>query len=364
MKLVNNFHDFVFASLFLSLLMSFVIPSFMVRKAYFVITPICISQENIGHGCVTPAVARSLIECASICRSNDICVGVSVSADNKCFLHQECSSSKISCDVMDANFTHLVISQTLRKCFHGGKWHFAKKRCVCKDGWIGLYCKVRGQTCDEIRLDGYRKGYVHVILDINRDGTHLIDVYCEITRSRSRALILASSGFGDFNRSWDQYVTGFGDTYDNIWLGLRNIYLLNQAGYNRLFIQVYFGDTSAVTYSRRYDKFHLMNSSDSYKFTFHKTRVTKGPNEALLGCLSPLQNTDVSTWDMDNDGDLNKNCASLRGAGWWYSDCDASCILPGYASAKSANGLPGIDPLRMKSHFKKLTVTLKLTKGK
>ena len=44
-------------------------------------------------------------------------------------------------------------------------------------------------------------------------------------------------------------------------------------------------------------------------------------------CFQHENGKEFSTYDRDNDRD-NRNCAVVRGAGWWYSKC-GSCRLNG-----------------------------------
>lgn len=339
MKLIDDFQNVILTCLFLSLVPLAFVDTFNVRESYFAISPICNNQENYENRCVTFAgMARTPIDCASICNSNHTCIGASVGPHNECFLHIKCHVSN-TCDLVDTRFTHLVKSPILTECLHGGKWDFKNKRCVCKGGWVGKSCDVRAQTCEDLREDGYGKGYHYVTLEININGTEFINLYCIISKKSSDALILANNGSGDFNRSWEQYLTGFGNTYYNTWLGLRNIYLLNRAGYKKLSVDLTFGTNKHAR--REYSGFLLMNSSQNYRLTHGSSKGVKRADLSLRSCITPLQNTDFSTWDMDNDADAEKNCASLNGAGWWYKDCNVECNLLAFRNS-SGNYSVGI----------------------
>ena len=119
-----------------------------------------------------------------------------------------------------------------------------------------------------------------------------------------------------FERSWDEYVAGFGDVDGNYWLGLEAMHDLTAAQPMRLQIDVVPCNLSAV--SIPYHQFHVGDAASDYLLTI--TSDTPG-DDTLYNSLNFHSGSKFSTYGRDNDGRSDINCAALYRAGWWFSAC-------------------------------------------
>ena len=118
-----------------------------------------------------------------------------------------------------------------------------------------------------------------------------------------------------FERSWDEYVGGFGDVDGNYWLGLEAIHDLTAAQPMRLQIDVVPCNIPAV--SIPYQQFHVGDAASEYLLTI--TSDTSG-YDTLYNSMNYHSRSKFSTYDRDND-DSSRHCASLYRAGWWFNGC-------------------------------------------
>jgi len=119
-------------------------------------------------------------------------------------------------------------------------------------------------------------------------------------------------GYLHFNRSWENYRSGFGDLNGEFWLGFDKITRFTGVA-TELRI-----DLIACNNSKghaKYRNFHIGDSSSKYLLTI------SGYTGDIGDMLSHSNNMKFSTYDNDNDRDNNKNCASERNAGYWYDHC-------------------------------------------
>nr|XP_022307575.1 ficolin-1-like [Crassostrea virginica] len=132
------------------------------------------------------------------------------------------------------------------------------------------------------------------------------------------------SGSIDFNRSWSEYVTGFGNLQGNFWIGNDVIYQLTRTENVTLYVSITLA--GGVTKYQEYQSFSMGNNSEKYRL------FLQGPSQGTLG--DSMVSTEYtgklnrnlpgmlfSTYDQDNDRKSNGNCASLYGGGWWFNWC-------------------------------------------
>ena len=118
-----------------------------------------------------------------------------------------------------------------------------------------------------------------------------------------------------FDRSWEGYVTGFGDVNGNFWLGLCAMNMLTTAHSMHLQIDV--------------DPFHLRDVTINYSgflvgdaasdYTLSVTSVHSG-DDAIYNSLTYHSGMRFSTPDRDNDAHPS-HCAATVSGGWWFNGC-------------------------------------------
>nr|CAB3245586.1 ficolin-2-like [Phallusia mammillata] len=135
-----------------------------------------------------------------------------------------------------------------------------------------------------------------------------------------------ATGQVDFNKTWTEYKQGFGSTSNEFWLGLEAIHRVtktkpcrirfNLTDYASKFVQATYNDfrIGPETDNYRLNISGYVTSSTAPDAMFYTNRIVLYPN----GHHNGMQ---FSTYDNDNDIG-GANCASSRGGGWWYGQCD------------------------------------------
>ena len=119
-----------------------------------------------------------------------------------------------------------------------------------------------------------------------------------------------------FEKSWNEYVAGFGDVDGNFWLGLEVIHDLTTAQPMSLQIDVVLCNTSSV--SIPYQQIHVDDAASDYLLTI--TSDTSG-DETLYTSMNYHSGSKFSTPDRDNDVSMELHCAERYKAGWWFRAC-------------------------------------------
>lgn len=124
-----------------------------------------------------------------------------------------------------------------------------------------------------------------------------------------------ADGSTDFQRSWTEYLRGFGSLDGNFWLGLRRMYALtNQRQYT---LRIDLKDWEGTKRFAEYRYFKLGPEQD--RFPLHYANFSGTAGDAL-GVYH--QGMRFSTFDEDNDIKADEQCALVHGGGWWYRECD------------------------------------------
>ena len=125
----------------------------------------------------------------------------------------------------------------------------------------------------------------------------------------------------DFDRGWDDYVTGFGEADGNFWLGLENIHELTTSHDVSLYINIetFVGEP----FTLKLQTFYVGNAASNYAWNISGFSQSADRIERPI-----IGGADIgmmfSTRDRDNDIHGSVNCASdLYRGGWWYRACTA-----------------------------------------
>ncbi|XP_054830634.1 angiopoietin-related protein 5 [Eublepharis macularius] len=140
-----------------------------------------------------------------------------------------------------------------------------------------------------------------------------------------------SEGIVEFQKTWSDYLDGFGDLSGEFWLGLRKVFhIVNQKTAS---FMLYVGlESEDDTYAyASYDSFWLEDEACSFKI--HLGRYSGNAGDAFRG-LKKEDNQNsfpFSTFDVDNDGCVPactlgeqpiKSCSNFsEKTGWWFSQC-------------------------------------------
>ena len=140
------------------------------------------------------------------------------------------------------------------------------------------------------------------------------NVWCDLQGGGWTVFQRRMDGSQNFNRSWADYVDGFGKLYREHWLGLEKIHCLTASkGRAELFVDMY--DCDGVNNYARYSYFHVEGSSVNYKLYVSGYSGTAGDS------LNYHNEMEFSTRDRDNDNDGRSCSIKHDGNGWWFNDC-------------------------------------------
>ncbi|XP_018428172.1 PREDICTED: microfibril-associated glycoprotein 4-like [Nanorana parkeri] len=123
-------------------------------------------------------------------------------------------------------------------------------------------------------------------------------------------------GSVDFQKSWHDYVNGFGNANGEYWLGLQNIYLLTMHMEYELRVELEnaMGDEVYAHYGNFSLSRNALNpENDGYRLYVGKF-TDGGAGDALTAHVGHM----FSTYDNDQDEHV-QNCADYWGGGFWYN---------------------------------------------
>ena len=123
----------------------------------------------------------------------------------------------------------------------------------------------------------------------------------------------------DFDRDWDDYVTGFGEEDGNYWMGLEEIHQLTTTHDVSLFIDI--ETFEGEPFTLKLQTFSVGNAASNYRM--HYSGYSQSSDRVTRSLFPSSYNGRMfTTRDRDNDGHPDINCASDRSrGGWWYGTC-------------------------------------------
>ncbi|XP_017671456.1 PREDICTED: angiopoietin-related protein 5 isoform X1 [Lepidothrix coronata] len=140
-----------------------------------------------------------------------------------------------------------------------------------------------------------------------------------------------TDGIIPFQRTWSEYLDGFGDLTGEFWLGLRKIFdIVNQKATSfNLYVDLE-SENDKHAYAS-YDGFWIEDEACSFKI--HLGHYSGNAGDAFRGYRKEDNQNSMpfSTFDVDNDGcrpvctikeQLVKSCSNFSDStGWWFSKC-------------------------------------------
>ncbi|KAH3779362.1 hypothetical protein DPMN_157164 [Dreissena polymorpha] len=142
-----------------------------------------------------------------------------------------------------------------------------------------------------------------------------VRVYCykESTNKGWIVIQRRADGSVNFNRTWADYKSGFGNLSGEFWLGNEHIFQLtkDEPRELRIDMEIFNGTKRYALYS----KCSISSESEKYKLN------VAGYSGDVRDSLAHHSGASFSTFDADNDDSWYDCCACTYGGGWWYSDC-------------------------------------------
>ena len=132
-------------------------------------------------------------------------------------------------------------------------------------------------------------------------------------------------GSENFNRGWDDYVSGFGSVWGEHWLGLEKIRCLTTRT-ARTGMKIDMADFRGNKTYAYYKFFMVGNAASKYKLQVAGYSGTAGDSiQDDIGRLN-LNGMAFSTRDRDNDLHSGNCAEEYKGGGWWYNSCMHSTL--------------------------------------
>ncbi|XP_078398032.1 angiopoietin-2-like isoform X1 [Cetorhinus maximus] len=204
-----------------------------------------------------------------------------------------------------------------------------------KSSFVAKEEQIHFKDCADAYKSGLRATGIYTLFVPNT--TQPIQAFCDMESNGGGWTVVQrrQDGKMDFQRSWKEYKTGFGDPAGEYWLGNEFTYqLTNQKTY---VLRIQMRDWEANEGFSLYNQFYLDSETQKYRIHLKGYSGTAG----RISSLSHLGN-DFSTKDSDNDKCLC-NCAKMASGGWWFDACGPSNLNGLYYSAgQNTNRFNGI----------------------
>nr|XP_039251608.1 ryncolin-1-like [Styela clava] len=210
-----------------------------------------------------------------------------------------------------------IIDRKLRDMFQDTENRLNRKVASCEAAVENLKEELRVRTvtdCSKVSMEDIQStSETGGIFDIY-PGRKQTEVYCDMETDGGGWIVFQrrKDGSEDFFRSWNDYVTGFGNKKGEFWLGLETLHKITSSGSYELRVDL--EDWSGVKKYARYSTFKIGSASTKY-------RINLGAYSGdATDSMSRENGMKFSTKDRDHDTWPN-NCASAYKGAWWYGKC-------------------------------------------
>ncbi|XP_016981109.2 fibrinogen-like protein 1 [Drosophila rhopaloa] len=189
------------------------------------------------------------------------------------------------------------------------------------------------QKTDENLPDSCPNGSPNGIYQIKLRGLEPFAAPCASSPPGYTVIQRRIDGSENFNRTWNDYKSGFGNVSGEFFIGLEKLHRMTEARPHELYIKL--GSVNGSTSYAQYDDFMIGSEEEGYELK----NLGKYSGEAG-DSLTYSKNQMFSTFDRDNDNHSTVNCADDDGP-WWHKLCSYSALNGKYF--KYGQGYGGIN---------------------
>eukprot|EP00794_Sanderia_malayensis_P010257 gene10257-biopygen8420 len=180
------------------------------------------------------------------------------------------------------------------------------------------------------------------IINLRWANGSVLPVYCDMTTDGGGWIVFQKrhNSNVNFERDWITYENGFGDLLGNFWLGLKALhYLLTRTnpiggGSRKWMLRVDLKSSDGDQGYAKYTGFNIGSAQENYKMTY------EGYSGNVGDAMSRSKDIAFSTYDKDNDIDLQRNCAQYFRGGWWHRACFLAMLNNRYPGTGDAQVTP------------------------
>ncbi|XP_037811105.1 fibrinogen-like protein 1 isoform X2 [Lucilia sericata] len=139
-----------------------------------------------------------------------------------------------------------------------------------------------------------------------------------------QTILRRQDGSENFNRTWNEYKTGFGQKNGEFFIGLEKLHIMTMYSEPQELL-IILQDFANQTRYAKYNDFLI--GSENEKYTIKKLGKFYGDAK---DSFSQHLNYAFSTYDQDNANATMSHCAKEYPGGWWFSSCFYSHLTGPY----------------------------------
>ncbi|XP_036961759.1 mucin-2-like [Acanthopagrus latus] len=196
------------------------------------------------------------------------------------------------------------------------------------------------RDCSDYLLRGDTKSGVYLVTPDLRSRS--FSVFCDMELDGGGWTLLQrrQDGSVSFNRTWDEYRSGFGELDGGeFWLGNNMIHVLTRD--RDMMLRVELEDFDGVMEYAEYEQFKVASERWRYRLSVDGYSGTAG--DALRFSKSyDHNNRAFTTPDRDHDRYPSGNCGAYYSSGWWFDACMAANLNGRYYVGKYKGVRDGI----------------------